>query len=194
VTALPGVLAACVELEGAGEAARLVAYFVGPEADERALRRQLALHLPAAMVPASFVRLVRLALTAHGKLDRGRMIAAAAPQPLPSQPEPTALEAEVIALWQAVLGVREIGVHDAFFSLGGHSLSATELVTRVREAFGVELPLRRIFEEPTVAGMAAAIVEARAREVEGDVLAGLLDEIERMGDDEIARLLQGAPR
>ncbi|HEX7239342.1 MAG TPA: amino acid adenylation domain-containing protein, partial [Longimicrobiaceae bacterium] len=85
----------------------------------------------------------------------------------PASAEPRTPEEEVLAgIWAGVLGAERVGVHQAFFELGGHSLLATQVVARVRRAFGVELPVRAVFEEPTVAGLAARVVRAR-REAEG---------------------------
>jgi amino acid adenylation domain-containing protein len=145
---------------------RLVAYLVGggsipPDALARFLREQL----PDFMIPAAFVWLPRLPLTRGGKLDR-----AALPAPDSGRPaiEKTFVaprsedERAMAAIWQAFLGVDDIGVHDDFFAeLGGHSLIAMRVIARVRDAFAVELPLRQIFEQPTVAGLVAAVNELR---------------------------------
>ena len=126
------------------------------------LRRFLAEELPDYMVPASFVLLDRLPLTAHGKVDR-----AALPEPelvrpaAATAPPRTPVERSLAALWREVLGVEEIGREDGFFELGGHSLLATQLVSRVRESFGVELPLRALFEAPTIAALAGWIERER---------------------------------
>ena len=85
-------------------------------------------------------------------------------------------------------------MHDSFFALGGHSLSATELVSRVRETFRVELAAAADVRGPDRRRDRAAIVEARAGQVDGDALAGLLDELDAIGDDEVAALLQEPPR
>ena len=115
--------------------------------------------LPEYMVPAAFVLLDRLPLTAHGKVDRRAL-------PVPEQragagdayaAPRTAAEEVLAGIWEEVLRTGRVGVEASFFDLGGHSLLATRVVSRVRQAFGVELPLKAIFEAPTVAGLAARI-------------------------------------
>ncbi|MGH7580731.1 MAG: non-ribosomal peptide synthetase, partial [Gemmatimonadales bacterium] len=140
----------------------LVAYVARHDDDLGAaeLRAYLAERLPAALVPSAFVFLERLPLTANGKLDRRGL-------PAPDVPDGrdegnhtaprTPLEEAVAGMWSEVLGVERIGVHDDFFALGGHSLMATRIVARLRSAMGIELPLRTLFEAPTVAGLAAVV-------------------------------------
>jgi amino acid adenylation domain-containing protein len=166
LASLPDVGAAVVVAreDTAGDA-RLVAY-VTPSGDARpdgpALRTALAATLPAHMVPTEFVVLDRLPLNANGKVDRAAL-PAPGPAVAPSGrvPPRTPAEALVADIFEQVLGTRP-GVHDNFFDLGGHSLRATQVVSRVREAFGAEVPLRALFEAPTVAEMAARAVAARA--------------------------------
>ncbi|MDP3846050.1 MAG: amino acid adenylation domain-containing protein [Pseudomonas sp.] len=136
---------------------RLVAYLVAhaeaPAID--ALREYLAETLPDYMLPAAFVSLPTLPLSPNGKLDRKAL-------PLPEYGSDgaaltlprTAQERALAQVWQAVLGLESLGIHDNFFALGGHSLLATQLVARLRRQLGVELPLRAVFEAPTIAQMA----------------------------------------
>jgi len=128
------------------------------------LRRHLAATLPDYMVPAAFVLLPALPLTANGKVDRralpepaGQAAAAGRDYVAPRNPA----EEKLAALWAEVLRRDRVGVRDSFFELGGHSLLATQLMSRVRDAFDVELPLRHLFEAPTVEAF-APIVAARA--------------------------------
>jgi hypothetical protein len=88
------------------------------------------------------------------------------------------IEKGLAALWAEVLGVERVWIHDNFFALGGHSLLATRVVSRVRQVFDVELTLRALFETPTIAGLAVAVVERLVVQVEPDPLAGLLAERE----------------
>ena len=146
---------------------QLVAYVV-PEPEQvpttSELRDFLKDKLPDYMVPSAFVMLGALPLTPNGKLDR-----LALPAPDLARPEldtdyvapRNAIEEQLVGIWVEVLGVTRVGVHDDFFELGGHSLRATQLVSRVREVFQVELPLLSLFEEPTIAGLAERIEEAR---------------------------------
>ncbi|MFY9826574.1 MAG: amino acid adenylation domain-containing protein, partial [Thermoanaerobaculia bacterium] len=143
---------------------RLTAYLglapemAAPTAAE--LRQDLAERLPDYMIPASFVFLPALPVNANGKVDRkalaairpeeGGSGAAGGPRVAPRTP----VEEMLAALWCRVLEVEEVGVFDDFFDLGGHSLLATQLVMRIRDAFGVELPLRAIFQAPTLAAQA----------------------------------------
>ena len=146
------------------EALELVAYIVSKGGvDVTSLRRHLVETLPEYMVPSVFVQLPALPLTANGKVDRRAL-----PEPsaltdatsgdyvAPSNP----IEERLAGLWAGVLQRERVSVRDNFFELGGHSLLATQLVARVREAFGVELPLRHVFEAPTVEGF-APLVTAR---------------------------------
>ncbi len=116
------------------------------------------------MVPAAFVVLAALPLTANGKLDRAALpapadtpAAAAAGERAPGGP----LEEMLADVWARVLGRERVGGEQDFFSLGGHSLLATQLLARVAETFGVELPLRAVFERPTLAAQAQLIEAAR---------------------------------
>ena len=153
---------AVVAREDAPGEKRLVAYLVG-DADADALRAHLRGSVPEHMVPAAFVSLARLPLTPNGKLDRGALPAPdfAAAEDRYAAPR-TPAEEVLAGAWAEVLGLERVGVRDNFFELGGHSLLATRLVSRIRQLLGVELPLRALFEGPTVAE-AAERVEALRR-------------------------------
>jgi hypothetical protein len=132
------------------------------------LREEMKSRLPEHMVPAAIVVLERFPLTPQGKLDRCSLpppeIAGLVRGEHYAAPR-SSLEAKLAQIWCEVLRVRQVGIHDNFFDLGGHSLLATQVVARVREACRVELPLRAMFESPTVAQLALAIAaasEARA--------------------------------
>ncbi len=135
---------------------------MGDEVGAAALRAHLAERLPEYMVPAAFVFMDAFPVNPNGKLDR---------KALPA-PDFTAVDERYVAprtpveevlagIWAETLGVERVGVDDPFFDLGGHSLLATRAVSRVRELFGVELPLRALFEGPTVAEMAGCVEEMR---------------------------------
>ena len=146
---------------------RLVAYVVAehqPGPESTALRSYLKERLPDYMVPGVFVSLDALPLTPNGKLDRKAL-----PDPDQSRPEVepvlveprTETEATVASMWRDLLRVEKIGVHQDFFELGGHSLIATQVASRVRQVFGIELPLDEVFTTPTVAALAERIDNAR---------------------------------
>jgi amino acid adenylation domain-containing protein len=168
----PAVQQAAVAVRGDTSAQRrLVAYVVlrDPHDGVRPptfgeLRAFLAESLPDPMVPTAWARIEALPLTATGKLDR-RALSRIAPEETAGNGgvfvEPRNPAEELLAtIWIEVLGVSRVGAHDDFFQLGGHSLLATQVASRIREAFGVDLPLRRIFEASTLAAMAAAILDA----------------------------------
>ncbi|HSF42618.1 MAG TPA: amino acid adenylation domain-containing protein, partial [Thermoanaerobaculia bacterium] len=117
-------------------------------------------------MPSAVVLLPELPLTPNGKVDRKALPApeAGVPERAVLSAPRTPVEEILAAIWAEVLGVERVGIEDGFFDLGGHSLSAIQVVSRVRSAFGVELPLRLLFEEPTPAGLAPHVEEAlRAR-------------------------------
>ena len=142
---------------------QLVAYVV-PQPEQvpttRELRDFLKEKLPDYMVPSAFVVLDALPLTPNGKLDRLALPALSLARPeLDTHfvgPR-TAVEEQLVEIWEEVLGLERVGIHDDFFELGGHSLRATRVLSRVRAALRVELSLRYLFETPTVAGLAGRI-------------------------------------
>ena len=183
--ALPGVAQSAVSAQemAAGDT-RLVAYLVpspppsaaggnqaaaGPAAevvalegtiDLEAARAALRRVLPEHMMPSGYVGLNRLPLTPSGKLDRQALPAVAMEVAAAAYVAPrTATEVMVAAAFEDLLGVSRVGARDGFFDLGGHSLLAVRLVSRLAEATGKELAVRAVFEHPTVAGLAAALVE-----------------------------------
>ncbi|HYU33714.1 MAG TPA: amino acid adenylation domain-containing protein [Thermoanaerobaculia bacterium] len=145
---------------------RLVAYVVPAEGEARTapageLKGALQRTLPDHMVPSIFVVLAALPLTATGKVDRRAL-------PAPEEGDfqrgehvapRTELERRLCEIWQEVLGVERVGIADSFFDLGGHSLLATRVVSRVRSALGRELPLRALFENPTIQGLCESLPE-----------------------------------
>ena len=178
----------------AAGADRLVAYVVPspgatPMADQ--LREQVKQRLPEYMVPAVFVTIAKLPLTPNGKIDtralpdpdRARM-GSEKPYVAPR----TSTEEKIAAVWKEILKVDRVGALDDFFELGGHSLLATQVISRLQAAFDVPIPLRSIFEAPTVAGLAEAITQYRTPESSDDVGTVLAD-LERMSEEEVNQLL-----
>jgi amino acid adenylation domain-containing protein len=151
----------------------LVAYVVAarePVPTVSELRGFLEEKLPEYMVPAAFVLLDALPLTPHGKVDRHAL-----PTPDGTRPElnkpfvaPRSPTEKLLAeIWAQVLGVEPIGVQDNFFDLGGHSLLATQIMFRLRDTFQAEIPLRTLFEKPTIEELALAVEEILLEEIEG---------------------------
>ncbi|MET0398368.1 MAG: amino acid adenylation domain-containing protein, partial [Longimicrobiaceae bacterium] len=145
---------------------RLVAYVVPQEGEELStaeLRAGLAERLPEYMVPGAFVTLEKLPLGVSGKVDRRALPAPERGGALAAYIAPRTPVEEVLAeIWAEVLKTERVGAGDNFFELGGHSLLATQVISRLRQAFGVEVPLKALFEAPTVAGLAARVEELRS--------------------------------
>ena len=155
------------------------------------LRRFLRERVPEYMVPSALVFLQALPLTPHGKVDRRAL-------PAPEQTRPelessyiaprTEVENVLAAIWMKVLKLGQVGIHDNFFDLGGHSLLATQVISRLREAFHVEMPLRALFESPTVAGLAAVIDERQKNRLTEEELERILTELEATSEEEAKKL------
>jgi amino acid adenylation domain-containing protein len=174
---------------------RLVAYIVTAQAEAPPasdLREFLRHRLPDYTIPSSFVFLEALPLTPNGKVDRRAL-------PAPDQSRPDLKEAfvaprteaeKVIAgIWSEVLKLDKVGIHDNFFNLGGHSLLATQVVSRVRKAFDVDVPLRAIFETPTLLGLAVQVAQTRAKKVPAEAMESMLADLESLSEEETERLL-----
>jgi amino acid adenylation domain-containing protein len=181
--------------EDASSGKRLVAYVV-PARDVSTsvsdLRNSLKEKLPDYMVPPVYVFLESLPLTSTGKVDRGAL-----PAPDQGRPEQENLfvpavtaEEEIIAgIWAQVLHLDRVGVHDNFFDLGGHSLLAIQVVSRVRDAFKIELPLRVLFEHPTVAGLAVSIAGVQGKRPDAGEMVDILSNLESLSEEEAQRLV-----
>ncbi|MGA7732188.1 MAG: amino acid adenylation domain-containing protein [Chloroflexia bacterium] len=186
---------------------RLVAYVVPDPAQAQTLtsgelRHYLKERLPDYMVPSAFVLMEKMPLTPNGKVDRQALPApelghaeGEASYVAPRNP----VEDAVASIWASVLGVGLVSVHDDFFEVGGHSLAATQVVSRVREAFHVELPLRRLFETPTIEGLAMSIAEMQGAErADAPVISRVSSmpedelplDLDQLSDDEVDALLR----
>jgi acyl carrier protein len=176
---------------------RLVAY-LAPEGSIESLpspgdlRHFLLSALPDYMIPSIFMTLESLPLTPNGKINR-----LALPKPQISRDAlseayvapRTPIEADLTKIWANLLNVEQVGVEDDFFALGGHSLLATQLVSRIRDTFDLELPLQKMFEAPSVAGLALLIANEKAQEVESNRLEAILAELDGLSDEEVQALL-----
>ncbi|WP_203854840.1 non-ribosomal peptide synthetase, partial [Dactylosporangium siamense] len=151
LVAHPAVSAAVVVADGD----RLVAFVVGAS---DGLREWVSGRLPQYMVPAVFVELTELPLSANGKVDRAALSVVGVTRPALGFVAPQGATQEALAgVWAELIGVDRVGATDNFFALGGHSLLATQVISRVRALFGVEVPVAAVFDNPTVAGLAAAV-------------------------------------
>ncbi len=157
---LPGVRQAAVMLQADGQ--RLVAWAGGRDLDAAALRAGLTRTLPSHMLPGTIVVLEQLPLTANGKIDRKALPSPSGDDTPCTHTGPrTPLQQALVELWADALGRRSVGIDDDFFALGGHSLLAARLVSRLRKLLAQPLPLRALFEAPTVAAMAARLEALR---------------------------------
>ncbi|HEX2211246.1 MAG TPA: amino acid adenylation domain-containing protein [Longimicrobium sp.] len=190
----PGIRdAVVVAREDASGDRALAAYVVpreGDAVDAAALRARLAKRLPAYMVPSFIVPMNALPLAPGGKVDRRAL-----PEPAltavsigggyvaPETPE----EQAIAAAWSEVLGVERVGATDGFFSLGGHSLRAVRIITRIDELLGVRLPVSALFDTPTVRGLAERVALERERD---PALQSRLDWLESLSEEEVLALLE----
>ena len=175
---------------------RLIAYVVtqpGQTADSLTLRNFLKDRLPEYMVPSLVMLLDEMPLTPSGKINRRGL-----PEPDESArvvmqefvAPRTAVEAIVAKVWCEILGVEKIGVNDNFFDLGGHSLLATQVISRLKTSFKTNLPLRSLFESPTVAELAAEIVALEAQPGQAEKIAGVLQKLGGMTPEQMKQLLE----
>ena len=176
---------------------RLVAYVVPhPEQSPNTsdLRRFLQDKLPEYMMPSAFVLLKNLPLTPNGKVDRFAL-------PLPDTARPdientyvaprTPVEKNLAEIWSEVLRLERVGVHDNFFDLGGHSLLVTQVVSRLRDAFEVDLPLRDLFDKPTIADLAVTIAQQLAQATDSELLTQTFAQLEQLSQEEVQAILAG---
>ena len=146
---------------------RIVAYIVSDQNfDTKELRAYLKIILPDYMIPSAFVTIEKLPLTPNGKIDRTALLRLPVDSSLSEESyvaPSTPVEELVAENWVEILGVERVGIHDNFFDLGGHSLLATQAISRVRSVFQVDLPLRYLFENPTLEAFAGGILTRNAR-------------------------------
>ncbi|MCF5736604.1 AMP-binding protein, partial [Pseudomonas syringae] len=176
---------------GQSDSKRLIAYLCGDPVPVEQLRAALMEALPDYMVPSAYVHLQAMPLTPNGKLDRLSL-------PAPGQEAfaSRAYEApqgeieQIIAdVWQELLGIEQVGRHDNFFELGGHSLLAVQVILRARETFGVEVPLRGLFEHPSLQALADLITTLQLAQYGSDDLMDLEHEMASLSESELLSIL-----
>ena len=156
----PAIRSAVAIVHREGPGAIIVAYIVPRDNVHSVslveLRSFLAKLLPQYMVPGTFVFIDEIPLTPNGKVDAGKL---PSPEEVDeSQSEvPTPLEQEIAKIWCSVLGLEKVGIHENFFVLGGHSLLASHVILRIEEMFGITVPVRTMFEAPTIAELSNAL-------------------------------------
>lgn len=179
---------------------RLVAYVV-PRVQQfpsiRDLRQHIRKALPDYMIPSVFVKVDEIPLTSNGKVDHRAL-----PEPDSSRPKlhtnfvapRSEEERRIVKIWSEVLGLTKVGVSDNFFDLGGHSLAAARVVTRVFQEFRLQIPLQYLFESPTVSEMAGIIVKHRNQFLNATELESILQELESVSEKETQGLLSKTAR
>jgi amino acid adenylation domain-containing protein len=174
---------------------RLIAYLV-PEPHTtialNALREALAAQLPAYMHPAVFITLDALPLTSNGKVNLRALPAPAEVEPLHNEElvlPRTPIEAQLAAIWAEQLDLKQVGITQNFFDLGGHSLLGIRVLWQVEERLQVELPFSTLFEAPTIAELALKVVQHQAEQVDDALVFELLAELEQASDTDIQNLL-----
>ncbi|MFC1712056.1 phosphopantetheine-binding protein, partial [Candidatus Poribacteria bacterium] len=174
---------------------RLVAYLVpieGLKPTAGTLRCTLAESLPDYMIPSAFVMMDSMPLTPSGKINR-----LALPDPGTARPElgnpfvepRTAIEGTLADIWSGILGLDEVGIQDNFFDLGGNSLLATQIISRVLNTFQIRVPLRSLFRSPTVADMAVVLAQNMTENLESRDIEQILTKLEKLSEDEIKMML-----
>jgi acyl carrier protein len=144
------------------------------------------------MIPGAFIICDSLPLTPTGKVDRRALMAVdldKIDQEIIFVAPRSSAEELVAKIWATVLKLNRIGINNNFFDLGGHSLLAIQIVSQIRELFDIDLPLRVVFESPTVAEMAAVITEYQGKAFAKEELSRVLDELELMSDEEAQGLV-----
>lgn len=172
---------------------RLVAYFVpqgkpAPAVSE--LRRFLMAQFPDYMIPSAFIKRPSLPLTPNGRVDYSALPDLGGKRPALSTPftaPKSSVEKKLAKIWAEVLAVEKVGAMDNFFDLGGNSLGASQVVSRVIQEFHLDLPVKALFDCPTVAQMAAVITTNQANRASDTELAQLLGEVDAMTEEEAQR-------
>lgn len=182
--ALPGVQDAVVHVHQQEDVDSLCAYLIidtKEPPNPAAARKHLTQSLPQYMIPEHFMVLEKLPLTVTGKLNRKAL-------PLPERqtsargmvyvsPQ-TPTEKALADIWKELLKIDMLGIHDNFFSLGAHSLTAIQAILKIRDHFLIDLPLNHLFENPTIAGLAKALADMQSQDEDDDLMASLLDALE----------------
>jgi acyl carrier protein len=191
---------------GDSDRQRLVAFVVGRQGDNapapHELRAYLQERLPSAAVPAKVFVVEALPLLPSGKIDQVALRALAeAPGPHASELDPVPVNPEVAQIWRTLLREDEIAPSDDFFELGGNSLLAMQVIVRVRRRFGIDIPIRALFDNPTLAGFSQAVGaaprtgdeelrEIRPRARSGTDLGDLKDRLVKLSPDELDALIR----
>jgi acyl carrier protein len=147
------------------------------------------------MVPAVIVELEELPLLSNGKLNRRALPApdeAALGVQRSYAPPRTPVERQLVEMWQQLLGVERVGIDDHFFELGGHSLMLTQFVSRIRKEFQVNIPLRVLFDAPTITAMAGAILAAQVEQVDKQKVDDMLQRLKQLSPEQMKALLASA--
>ena len=166
---------------------RLVAYLVARREqsfDVSDVRKYLKQRLPEYMIPSALVRLDELPLTPSGKVDRGLLPAPGSVQRSEFIAPRTPVEEKIAEIWAEVLRVDRVGMDDNFFELGGHSLLATQVVSRMRAILKLDIPLRSLFEAPTVGDLATVITRQQTGQMNETEMERILEELESMSNDD----------
>jgi amino acid adenylation domain-containing protein len=188
-------IAEAVVLVSGEQDKRLIAYLVsrGERIEVSQLRDYLRQSLPEYMVPSGYVWLEKMPVTANGKLDRAALPEADRAEVgrekqyvAPRGP----VEELLAGIWSQVLAVDRVGIHDNFFELGGHSLLLTQVSSRIRSAFSVDVPLRILFDTPTISRLGVVIAAEQIKEADSDEASELLRELQHLSPEEIGALLE----